>query len=326
MNLKKRIAFASCFLLTVFVGQTYADYVHTDFDLQIGYRQDRIQTFINVFDPPGNLIASDYINAHDISSYQIAIKDRWWWCDFYIKAEGDYAWTRCGKYDETFTDFVAGSESRTKSDIHHSRFRDFSAGAGYLFPLWQCVDRPLNSWDYCGTSLSHPIHGFAIGPVAGWSYHFQRFFLENPITDGLPDEVVDNLRYVNQWEGPWIGVEAVFNLWRFYINAGYEYHWAKWNASWTLDGPDVLGQAFSDRRESCHGQGQLGYIDVKYTFCTYWEAGVGFRIQNWEAKNGRVNPRNGTFEEIGLSDTEIARVKFAKWYSYAISFDIGAYF
>lgn len=326
MNLKKRIAFATYFLVTFFTNSLCANYVHTDFDLQIGYRQDKIQTLVNIYDPPGTLVASDFIDAHDMSSWQIAIKDRWWWCDFYVKAEGAYAWERCGKYKETFNDFVDLIEIETRADTHHGRFRDFSAGAGYMFPLYQCIDRPLNSWDYCGNTLIHPIHGFSIGPVAGWSYHFQKFHLEDPITDGFPDEILDNLRYVNQWEGPWIGVEAFFNLWRFYISAGYEYHWPKWRASWRLDGPDVFGEAFSDKRESCHGQGQVGFLDIKYTFCTYWEVGAAFRIQSWEAKNGHLDPRSGDFIDVGFSDTEVDRVKSAKWKSYSISFDIGAYF
>lgn len=327
MNLKKRIAFATCLLLASLTGQSHADMIHTDFDLQIGYRHDRIQTDVNLYDPVGVLVATDNIDTNHISSYVIAIKDRWWWCDFYLKAEGDFAWVRCGHYKEDFTDLVDLTEtSQTKSDIHHGTMRDFSAGFGYLFPLYQCVDRPLCSWDYCGCTLNHPIHGFSIGPVAGWSYHFQKFQLEDPLTDGVPDEVLNDLRYVNSWEGPWIGVETVFSLWRFYVNAGYEYHWPKWRASWRLDGPDILGGPFSDKRESCSGQGQVGYIDIKYTFCRYWEAGVGFRIQSWKARNGHLDPRNGTLEDLGFSDTEVDRVKSAKWFSYAITADIGAYF
>lgn len=270
-------------------------------DLTNGYRHDKVTAKINAYDPPGTLVDIDDLKAKNMDIYQLGLKGKWACCDCFMRIEGEYGWGSDGKYTETSTIPNVGS-IHSESGIHKVRVKDFSVAGGYLCPLFEC---------------------FSIGPVAGWSYHSQRFKLKNNAhTDGIADPILNGLKYSNRWQGPWAGVDLAFYACEFTFNAGYEYHWAHWHADWTLDGPDVSG-AFSDRRKSTHAHGQVVYLDARWNYCSCWNIGLGLKFQEWRAIRGREKPQAGSFAAVGLSNTEVDKVKHATWCSFAITADIG---
>lgn len=276
-------------------------------DLCNGYRVDKITTLIHAFEPEDTFQLSDHLKAKRIRILQTGAKGRVSYCDWFIRGSTYYGWGSNGKYTEEVED-IFDNESRTHASIHNTRTLDASIGAGYLFTFHDCYG---NHWN--------------VGPVAGWSYDHQRLKMEHAKTDGIPDPILDGLVYKNRWSGPWVGVDLSFKNCDLLINSGCEYHWGHWNADWLLDGPDVFGGSFSDHRESHHVNGVLFYLDGKWMFWECWAFGVGFKVQGWKATNGRERPKAGSFSAIGLGG-EVDKVKHARWYSCALSIDIGYIF
>lgn len=323
MRLKTYLSTLTYGVLTYLSMSTLQAEFAGEINLTNGYRCDKITADVHAFDPPGTLFLTDDLKVKNLSSYQIGLKGRALYCSWLARAEGDYAWTGHGKYHEDSAGFPGDFALATSTaHVHKGNMADFTVGGGYLFNLGQFTgmcgcDNSCGCDNYCNSDTY-----FGIGPVAGWSYSRQQIKLKDAVTNGLPDPVLDDLKYTNRWQGPWLGVDLSFKTCQFTINAGYEYHWADWHASWRLDGPDVLGVAFSDRRHSKHAQGQVGYIDGRWNVWCNWTIGIGLKYQNWRVNKGRVEPLAGSFPAVGLSPTEVDRVK-ATWQSFAATFDIG---
>lgn len=287
---------------TAFVNNLYG--VNGYFELTNGYRTDWISTKIDSFDPEDTLISTDELKAKDLNMYQVGLKARYALCGFTVRADGDLGWSDNGEYTEVFG-VPGGPHSHLKANIHNVRVKDFTVGGGYMLSFFNVV---------------------AVGPVGGWSDNYQHFKIKNPKIDGVFDPVTDGLTYTMQWRGPWIGVDAQFNLCNLSFDAGYEFHWAKWHASWQLKGPDVPGSAFSDRRKSNQAIGNVVYLNGRWNFCHCWNVGFGLKYQDWTVSKGREKPAAGSFSAVGLSDSEVDKVKKACWNSFAITFDLGASF
>lgn len=278
--------------------------VEASIDFIGGYRYDKLKTSVNVYDPPENLILTDNLKINDINIYEVGVGGRILVCrEWLVRLYGTFGQVQNGQYTEVVS--VPGAQSNTKSHVRKGNTNDFSVGGGYLFP--------------CGC-------GFGVGPVAGWSYDYERVKMGRAKTDGLPEPVLDDLTYKMRWQGPWLGVEGQYNCYNARVSLGYEYHWSHWHASWTLHGPDVPGVAFSDRRKSNDAFGNVIFLDGAYGFCDSWEIGLGFKAQYWKANGGRVLPRAKNIAEAGVSPTEVDRVRSAIWHSYEVVVTVGYQF
>lgn len=281
----------------------------TTFDIVGGYRDDRITTKIIAHSEPGVILLKDKLKAKSVTMYQAGAKGQIGLCDYwFLKAYGYYSWGNHGRYHDkqTFPDLTT---SESEANIHQSRARDFQIGGGYLYPVDGC-------WGCWG-----------LGPVGGWAYNDQRIKINHATTDGFPDPLLDGLRYTTRWSGPWLGVDAVYRCCDFLVYGGFEYHWAYWHGSWDLDGPDVPGVVFSDRRRCRLGHGYVLYLDAEWEFCAGWHVGAGLKWQTWEARNGREHPKVGDFEDfgeaLGLTSTEFDKVKNTRWMSLQATAVVG---
>lgn len=269
-------------------------------DVTNGYRQDKISVLVEVFDRK-TLAGIDEIKVKNMQLYQLGLEGKWVFCNVFLRLEGNYGWSNYGKYRE-FSGASGTELSKTEAKIHKGRTKDFNVGVGYLFPFSYCSP----AWE-----------GFFVGPQAGWSYDNQHFKTSHTKTDEVFDPILNDLRYSNRWQGPWVGVDAVFQVCQFDFNVGYEYHFAHWHATWKLAGPDVPA-AFSDRRSSYHAHGQVVYLDGRWNWCSCWNVGLGFKLQKWKAIHGCISPLKGA-GDLSTQD----KVKQAKWCSFAATFDIG---
>lgn len=264
-----------------------------------GWRQDKLSTRVNAYDP--KLLAIDTLKAKSINYYQVGFKADATLCHWYGRAETDWAWSDSGNYREK-VQVPHGPHSLSKASLHRGRAKDFSGGAGYLFPL--------------GCRLS-------AAPLVGWSYDSQLIKLGHGTTNCQRDKVLDSLHYSNRWQGPWAGADLRWDWDNITLKGGYEYHWAHWHAKWKLHGGDIAASAFSDSRRSDHAHGQVVYADGRWNFCSGWYVGIGGKYQWWRAEEGHLKPLAGNFAAVGLRNSEVDKVKCATWKSVSATVDIG---
>nr|MBA2727905.1 hypothetical protein [Parachlamydiaceae bacterium] len=277
MRLSNHIKIAIFSALTFFeISQIQGEPLNLNLSLCNGWRQDRIEATIEVFDPPGHPRMTEKLKADKMNTYQVGGKARFAVCDYRVRAEAFWGWGTSGNYlDKTkHNEILPGYRfhpTTTKAGINTTSTQDFTIGAGYLFTLGQFLE---------------------IIPIAGLSYHSQRLKIHNAQTNGECNRIVDGVRYLNQWQGPWAGVDAVLKFCDVAIQGGYEYHWADWRGRWKLHTPNVYGVAFTDKRKSDNVRGQVAYIDVRWNFAPCWEAGIGVKVGTWTAKKGKLKPRS----------------------------------
>lgn len=293
------------------------------FDLTNGYRRDEVTSIIDDIasngdgssSSNGTLISTDHLKGKDISMYQIGLKGKWTFCNVLLYLDGDYAWSNSGKYNETLTS-PGDLNLDTRACLHKCEARDFVIGTGYLFwPLDWCDIGPTN------------LVGF--GPTVGWSYHRLSFKTRNPHTNDFANPIIDHLKYINSWQGPWVGADFVFQYCQFSLNVSYEYHWACWSAKWDLDNSSSCHSrsrhhnhhfVSSDRRKSNDGHGNVVYLDAMWNFCYYWNVGLGLKYQDFKASHGHVCADESSSVALGGIKSEL---QHASWRSYAITFNIG---
>lgn len=277
---------------------------NADIAITTGYRSDSISTTIRAFDPPEDLIVIDDLKGSGIDIFEVGIKGRVLLLEsLFARGHANYGWVLNGR----FTDLSSLPDvfsATTKAPIDSGHTKDYSIGAGFQFSFLGC---------------------FKIGPVAGYSYNFQKIKLGKAKTEGERNPVLDRLTYDMCWEGPWLGAEAQFCLKFLQLIVGYEYHLSNWHANFTLDGPDVFGGSYSDKRKSNHAHGNVVFLEGN---CAWgcWTIGVGVKYQEWTAENGREVPRAGSFSAVGLNDTEVDKVPHATWRSTQIYASVGYLF
>ncbi len=270
MRLSKSVRLAMVSLASVLVvSNLQAEPLNLDLSFCNGYSCSKASSTLNVYDGYGFLQLTDTLKANNIQLYELGFKGRLAACDYVFRGECFWGWGDSGRYTENTLD-ADSDASFTKASLKSPRTRDFTVGVGYLFTLGDC---------------------FEIIPMGGLSYHFQRFGIHDVNTDGEEDDILNNLRYITRWQGPWAGVDLGLNFCGIGIRGGYEYHWCDWHAQWLLDGPNVFGVAFSDMRKSSHANGQVGFVDAHWEFCDCWNIGIGVKWERWKATNGSLRPK-----------------------------------
>lgn len=280
-----------------------------DYEIGItgGYRNDKIETLINAYDPADTFILSDGLTAKNISVFEVGAIAKMSLCNTWlIRGFADYGWITNGNYKEVST-APGFPEFISKGTVDKGHTQDYSIGLGYLFPLDNCF-----SWIFsCFPNIN-------IGPIGGYSYHSQKLTMGTIFTDGVEDSILTDLQYHMRWNSPWLGGDLIVNFNYFKLHCGYEFHWSHWHAEWLLDGSDVFGGAFSDKRKSTHSHANVFFIDTTYQFSPCGEFFLSFKYQHWKAGDGIEVPLAGSFAAVGLNDTEVDKVPKALWESYEV--------
>jgi hypothetical protein len=277
----------------------FAVKIDAELDVYGGYRWDKISTTIHAYSPPGRLILEDILTAKNVRLWTVGVagKQLFYQC---LLVKGSAEWGRvCGGDYINYGVVPDVPTSKTTADIHSGNTQDFSLGGGIMLPVF-CNE--LN-----------------LGVLGGWSFNSQRIKMRNAQTNGISSPILNNLTYKTTWEGPWVGVEGALSYCSYYLNLGYEYHFARWRASWQLDGPDIFGGAYSDKRWSNGNHGQVFFMNTSYPLLHCLEVGLAFKYQYWKAGNGREKPKGGSFAAVGLPGNEIDKIPNASWQSYGLN-------
>jgi hypothetical protein len=270
-----------------------------------GYRNDHTETVIDSYDPPGTPIHTDVVKGKDLNIYEVGVEGNFLLCrSLFITGFAKLGTVTHGSYLETAS--TSTRSSLAKAKIHQGYTKDLSLGGGWLLPCF-CL--------------------FKIGPMAGYSYDYQQIKMHRTTINGTVIPLLDDLRYEMRWQGPWVGFASNFSLpYCVDITGGYEYHWGHWHANWLLDGPDVSGQAFSDKRHSKHAYGNVVFLKGLYTPLPCWDISIGVKYQYWKATHGREIPRAGSFAAVGLNSTEVDKVKKVLWSSIEVELGLAYQF
>lgn len=296
MNFTKRLGFLACSAL-VFTSILQAVPLGLDLTAGIGQRRDRVFC-TNKFFTPVLFEIDDFDTS--MSLYEATVKGDWFMDEWILRFDVGYGWNGDGRYKETFTVPNVATEKFT-CHIDHATAFDFSIGEGYLFP----ID------DY-----------YFVGPVAGWAYHQQKFRTIEALSDGVPIPFITGIKYNDRWSGPWLGIDAIFCSDEITVHIGYQYCWADWHAKWQLEGPDIFGVIFSDRRKSTNAHGNTLFLNGRYyPFCPEWSIGLGLKYEVWKAINGTVKPLHGSFDDVGFSSIQEFEMRHARWDSFQATFD-----
>lgn len=304
----------------------------SEFDIALGYRRDSIQTDVHSAGNTSGSFSSDKLDIKGLDLFILGLKARGGYCNWFARGYAYWGWGNDGEYREHNAfdnNFSSGaSNSRNRIDINRYRTQDYSIGVGYLFDLCWC-----GGFD-----------GLYIGPVVGWAYDRQQARLgknhnfntgsnsaSGSVSNSTANNFLDDLQYTTKWNGPWLGIDFVYEYCEFIFDFGYEFHWAQWKANWSLS-DDSSGSgsfnnnnfAFSDRRHGKNGHGNVVYADIKWALCDCWIVGLGFKYQDFEVKHGKVHNR-GTSDDFSSSSSISFndRVRKASWRAASIELDLG---
>lgn len=294
-------------LASIFVT-TQSFSVDWDGDLYLtgGYRSDCFGTSITALDDQEETLFYDKIKGNSIDVWQIGVKGKAFVCNqYFVRGHANYGIVGSdGKYFDTES-LPDGESAEIFADIKDGHTVDYSIGIGYLYPFARCL---------------------SIGPSVGYAYIKESVTINDAEIDDEPLEIFNDLKYEMRWQGPWLGVEALYQIRCFNVHLGYEYHWCDWRAEWLLDGPDIPEEAFSDKRKGSDAYANIFFVDVNYRFCQCWDLGVGFKYQYWKVDSGRVVPKNGTFQQVGVGEISKAKVTNADLVTYGIQVSVGRHF
>jgi hypothetical protein len=314
-----------------FVSKAIAFEPVSDVSLSASWRGESFSTTTYYKDsnvPPtpsqiGDLIGWDKTKLTDLNFWRLGAQlrmgmpygciddcdgDLWWLSQLYLRGHFYYGWAgTSGKYSKNMTivNPVDSTHHKDRSKIHKGRSLDGNIALGFLYPV-------CDEW--------------GIGPVVGWSYQQTRVSMKDVISDGENDPIQNGFTFKNTFAGPFIGLDFFYYLCEYNVSfaAGYEFHWARWNASKTLKGEDGrVCRPFSDRRHDNDGNGHRVYLDTRYTWCECWDVGLGLEYDYFYTKGGKLTPKNGSFEEIGCFPNEKHRVHRAALHAYSVKLDVG---
>ncbi len=293
------------FLIASSIATTlYGDIAEAYLDASVGYRRDHLSAEIYSFDENNLTISKDHLTAKDLSLYQVGGKGLIGVCDCFVRGEGYWGFSGDGVYREA-SQKAQKFLFKSKGNLHHGITKDFIVGAGFFLSC---------------------LVPFEMGPVAGWSYQSQEFKVKKGRLS--QDDGGRGFRYSNHWQGPWLGVDAKFDCFFFTARSGYSYHWAKWNAHWSLKNRRDQRFTFQENSKSSDANGQVLYADLFWGFCPFINFGLGLKWQQWQAKKGRKKSLKS--EKIGIVNDKVKiakdQIQDAKWESCSVSLDLGISF
>ena len=290
-------AFALVFMLLLGCRfQAEAELLGFDIKLTNGYRQDSLSAKTEAAESYSGLTLNDNLKINSISLYEIGLQGKVTVLNFFARLDGTYGWAWSGHYHESLPLF-SNNLSSLKSKVDTGNTKNWTFGVGYHFNVI-----PLCDW-------------VKIGPMIGWSHDEQKFKMKSR-SSGF-----SNLAYQNCWQGPWAGIDLELQLCEFALHTSYEYHYVNWEGKRHFNGEGSFSGALANRLKSNHASGQVLNLEGRWNFNLCWFAGIGIKVQEWQAIKGHLKTLKDKF---GLNPSHRPdKLKDAHWKSFAITLDLG---
>ena len=261
------------------------------FDIGGGYRRDDLKWRTFPAANPGRQVEERWQN---IGLGVVEANAQFLVCEhFLLKADFDYGWFTNSGHQRYFANGGVGENVAIKSRPRGNVY-DLSGGLGYQFNL-----------DSVRISFA---------PLAGYSYHQQRF--KSRSYENLLNPIAEDLLYHNgykfRWSGPWVGFALVYQATcEFLVYVDYSYHWARFRG--TVKEHFLIGELPSHLRSN-RAYGNEVTVGGVYTFCDYWFVGVRYNFKQFCGHKGSSNIEN---------DSERSALRNLDWKSSTVTLDIG---
>ncbi|MEM1283413.1 MAG: hypothetical protein AAGG81_07655, partial [Chlamydiota bacterium] len=163
-----------------------------DIYLTGGYRSDSLETGITILDLNEETLFTDTIKGKNIDVYQIGVKGKASICNqCFVRGYAIFgSIADDGKYLDKESD-PQGNSAEIEAKITDGYTADYSFGASYLFPLSRCL---------------------SVGPSVGYAYVRESITIDDAEFEGEELSILNNLEYKMRWQGPWLGVDAVYTI------------------------------------------------------------------------------------------------------------------
>lgn len=301
--MKKQLFLAfACFAVTMqsFADDICASNCSTDcfgfdsvltFDVGGGYRNDTLKWKVFPASNPGREVEEKW---KDISIGVVEANAQFLACEHYLlKVDFDYGWfSRSGSKRYSANGGLGQSidyKSKPRGNVY-----DLSGGLGYQFNLES--------------------YRISFAPLAGYSYHQQRFKNGKHKDELSPfgDDLLAHNDYKFRWSGPWAGFAMAYQATcELQLYVDYYYHWARFRG--TVKEHLLLG-GFSNHLKSNRAHGNEVTVGGTYTFCDDWFVGLKFDYKQFCGKKGKLHA-----EAIQCTSA----MRRLDWQSSTVTLDIG---
>lgn len=290
----------------------------SDFNFTGGLRRDRITSNSLAFSKFGEVLFSKYIKQQDIDLYTLGANFRYEFGEkcchmytipnhFFLRGHANLGWIGSSRYHATTTT-SKGKVDHVRARQHKGKTQDFQGGIGYLGVV--CTDN------------------FRAGPIIGWAYNLQRFTTKRAKRNGNYFPIEDGTSYRTRWRGPFLGLDFIFRECDFSFECGYEFHWAKMHAQWSLRGHDIpfllLPQGyFSNHQKANHAYGNIFWAKWRWDLFDGFVSGIGAKYTDFRTKAGHIKPINGDFHKVHSGEIFQYRLRKVTWTSMEFWLELG---
>lgn len=265
------------------------------FDIGGGYRQDNIEWKTYPVAAPGTVIKEKW---KDVGMGIVETNAQFLACDHYLfKFDFDWGWfNKSGKQEVTNFDFNTNLLTQSLHSRTKGRVYNIDGKVGYQF--------------------NFGCYRYAITPLIGYSYHFQKLKnneYHNELT-GLTNNYTNNYKY--RWRGPTVGVAAAFQIecnWQLFFE--YTFHWARYRAKFV----DSFLATLPGKQKSNNAHGNEYTLGTSYEFCPDWLLIIKVNYKNFFNNKGRTE----TVTDFG---NDISPLRKLRWESLNATIDVAYVF
>lgn len=262
------------------------------FDIGGGYRNDSLKW--KAFPAnPGREIEEKWKN---IGLGIVETNAQFLACEHYLlKADFDYGWfTNRGSQRYSDTNFNNTGTAVSYKAKPKGNAYNLSGGLGYQF--------------------NFDCYRVSFAPLAGYSYHQQRFKSRTYTNVAFPlaENVLAHNDYKFRWSGPWVGFAMAYQATcELQLYFDYSYHWARFRG--TVKEHFYIDELPTHLRSN-RAYGNEFTVGGTYTFCDYWFVGVKFDYKQFCGNKGKYSNE---------ADVESSALRKLDWQSSMITLDIG---
>ncbi|HEV8052292.1 MAG TPA: hypothetical protein VGP47_07350 [Parachlamydiaceae bacterium] len=266
------------------------------FDVGGGYRMDSLKWKIFPAYDPGRQVEEQWKN---IGSGVVETNAQFLACEHYLlMADFDFGWFT-NKGSQRYTGIGGTINPINLKSNPRGNVYNLSGGLGYQF--------------------NFDCYRVSFAPLAGYSYHQQRFksrtYKNQIISDVLaPSLVLAHNNYKFRWSGPWVGFALAYQATcELQVYVDYYYHWARFHGTVKERFAFFPGQ-FPTHLKSNRVYGNEFTVGTTYTFCDYWYVGVKYDYKQFCGNKGKANEETSDFDSA---------LRSLEWRSSTITLDIG---
>lgn len=263
----------------------------SSFEVHGGFRWDKLQNTVGIVVPNNFKMSNDVLVAKNLAIWEIGgIGEIAIDANWFIKGYYYYGWITGGHF--------SNEEIRGKE---RGNTKDAQGGIGFVYPLF---------------------YRWALAPQVGWAFNQQKTILH----DASPPEF-EKLRFLSMWNGPWIGIDFIYERNCFTLSGGYEFHLTDWRGSWVLH--KALSDAFSDKRKVGTAYGHVIHLNGSWDFAMHWDLNLELKYQNWQTRGiGNLNSKEEALftSSLGSAVTLVNFVQKVFWHSWGAALNLGYHF